>query len=215
MASKHPSCDPELDNLIELYGSDKNLSNYNLRYAENFKDIRNKVTSVLEIGVGSVDSKDPENKFSFVGNLGHYPKYTPGGSLKVWRDYFPNAIIHGVDIEKDCLMEEERLKTFIFNSMDLYECKKHLYNFKYDIIIDDGDHSAISQLVTLKNLGPLLKNGGIYVIEDLGGYSGYEEPDGTWYKPELLLEFKLELEKTVEKYGLNKVPVNYHPLTFR
>ena len=139
---------------------------------------------------------------NFAGVRQYYPDYTPGGSLRVWRDYFPNAIVHGVDIAEDCKVDEDRIKTFIFNSSDFYKCKENLYNYKYDIIIDDGDHSAISQLVTFKNLAPLLNKGGHYFIEDLGGYQGYEEPDGTWYKPELLGEFKNELYKTAEKYEL-------------
>jgi len=202
MAKKHPSIDPELDKIIEHYGSDKVLSNYNLGYAKAFKDIRNEVTNVLEIGVGSTASNT--TPFSFKGNTAHYPEYKPGGSLRAWREYFPNATIHGVDIQEDCRIDEDRIKTFIFRSMELHECKKHLYDFKYDIIIDDGDHSAISQLITFKNLAPLLKKGGLYCIEDIGGYQGYPEPDGTWYKPELFVEFNDELQKTMKKYGLSQ-----------
>ena len=96
--------------------------------------------------------------------------------------------------------------------MNLHQCKSNLFNFKYDVIIDDGDHSAISQLVTFKNLAPLLKEGGMYFIEDLGGYQGYEEPDGTWYKPELLGEFKQELENTAKKHNLQVSTQFVHPL---
>jgi len=198
MSIKHTSIDPILDELIEKYGTDKNLGNYNLGYAQVFKEIKHKVKSVLEIGIGSMTSTNS----NFSGIINHYPFYKPGGSLRVWRDYFPNAIVHGVDIGEDCLLEEDRIRTFIFSSMDLYKCKQNLYNFEYDVIIDDGDHSAISQLITFKNLAPLLKKGGYYFIEDLGGYQGYQEPDGTWYRPELLGEFKNELYKTAEKHKL-------------
>jgi hypothetical protein len=198
MATKHASIDPTLDELVEKYGTDKNLSNYNLVYAQVFKDIKQEIRSVLEIGIGSMISDNS----NFSGNKTHYPFYEPGGSLRVWRDYFPNAMIHGVDIGEDCLFEEERIKTFIFSSMDLHQCKQNLFNYKYDVIIDDGDHSAISQLITFKNLAPLLNEGGYYFIEDLGGYQGYEEPDGTWYRPELLGEYKEELYKTAHKYNL-------------
>jgi len=206
---KHTSIDADLDNLIEYYGSDKNLSGYNQNYAKAFSHKRNEVTNVLEIGIGSLLLN---NSYTFIGNTQHYPDYKPGGSLRVWRDYFPNAIIHGVDIEEDCRISEDRIETFIFPSMDLHQCKQYLYNFKYDIIIDDGDHSAISQLITFKNLAPLLKEGGMYFIEDLGGYRGYEEPDGTWYKPELLREFKEELHKTAQKYNLEVSTQMVHPL---
>lgn len=206
---KHPSKDPVLDNLIEYYGSDKNLSGYNTVYGELLHNIRDKVTNVLEIGVGSLQYN---NDFSFAGNTQHYPQYRPGNSLRVWRDYFPNATIHGVDIEEDCRILENRIETFIFPSINLHLCKQHLFNFKYDIIIDDGDHSAISQLITFKNLAPLLKEGGMYFIEDIGGYRGYEEPDGTWYKPELFIEFKEELHRTASKYNFTVSSHYVHPL---
>ena len=52
----------------------------------------------------------------------------------------------------------------------------------------------------------------MYFIEDLGGYQGYEEPDGTWYKPELLGEFKQELENTAKKHNLQVSTQFVHPL---
>ena len=42
----------------------------------------------------------------------------PGASLRVWRDYFPNAIIYGADIDKDILFAEERIKTFYIDQLD-------------------------------------------------------------------------------------------------
>lgn len=199
MLAKHPSKDLFLDELIEKYGSDKNLSGYNLCYAEIFQKIRYDVTSVLEIGVGSMISEHS----CFSGIKKHHPHYLPGGSLRVWRDYFPNAFIHGVDIGEDCLIEEDRIKTFIFSSTLHYKCLENLFNYKYDIIIDDGDHLGLSQLLTFKNLIPLLKENGYYFIEDIGGAGGYPITDGTHYDPHLLVEFKEEFCKTIEKYKLN------------
>lgn len=210
MTGKHQSSDPLLDELIDKYGSDKNMSEYNLAYANMFKDRRFEIKRVLEIGVGSFVSDNS----NFKGILDRQPHYTPGGSLRAWRDYFPNAIIHGVDIGEDCKIEEERIETFIFDSTDMHACKKHLYDYKYDLIVDDGDHAALSQLLTFKNLAPLLTDIGHYCIEDLGGYQGYPEPDGTWYKPELLKEFKEELENTASKFNLNQHEYNVRPLTF-
>lgn len=209
MATKHTSVDPFLDQLVEKYGTDKNLSNYNLVYANLFKDRRLKVKRVLEIGIGSFIS--PWMNFS--GIKQYYSHYKPGGSLRVWRDYFPNAEIHGVDIADDCMVEEDRIKTFKFSSTDLLEVKSNLFDYEYDIIIDDGDHAALSQLITFKNLAPLLSNDGLYFIEDIGGYQGYQEPDGTWYKPELRVEFWDEFKKTAEKYNLKIHETFVHPLT--
>jgi hypothetical protein len=205
---KYQSVDPYLDELIEKYGTDKNLSSYNLGYAKIFKKIKFDVTSVLEVGVGSMIS----HHSCFAGIKSHYPNYSPGNSLRVWRDYFPNAFIHGVDIGEDCLIEEERIKTFIFSSVLHRECLENLFNYKYDIIIDDGDHLGLSQLLTFKNLAPLLKENGYYFIEDIAGAAGYPCTDGTYYNPNLFIEFKDEFYKTAEKHQL-KVYSNKRPLT--
>lgn len=207
MYTKYPSVDPFFDELIEKYGTDKTLSNYNVVYGEIFKKIKFDVTSVLEIGVGTML---PYHS-TFCGIKNHYPHYSTGNSLRVWRDYFPNAFIHGVDIGEDCLIEEERIKTFIFSSTVHYKCLENLFNHKYDIIIDDGDHLALSQLLTFKNLAPLLKENGYYFIEDIGGAGGYPCADGSYYNPHLLIEFKDEFYKTAEKYQL-KAYTNKRPL---
>jgi hypothetical protein len=156
----------KLDDFIEKYGSDKKLSGYTQVYDLVFDSIRNKVKNLLEIGVGTLDASCPS---SFVGNPSLYPHYKPGGSLRAWRDYFPNSFVEGVDIGKDCLFEEDRIKTFIADSQDTELCNKIFGNKTYDIIIDDGLHTAIGQLRTLKNFFNRVVDGGYYVIEDLGG----------------------------------------------
>lgn len=88
-----------------------------------------------------------------------------GGSLKLWRDYFPNALITGVDIDSRALnFQEEQIKILIGDQSD----KDFLNSLgSYDIIIDDGGHTMKQQITTFKNLFPKLANDGIYVIEDL------------------------------------------------
>ena len=48
---------------------------------------------------------------------------------------------------------------------------------KFDLIIDDGSHASIHHIVTLDSLYPCLKNGGIYVIEDMGAPAWVDELD--------------------------------------
>jgi len=121
---------------------------------------------VLEIGIGTLLAQYPS---TFVGNPGHYPHYVPGGSLRAWRDYFKNSQVYGIDIAEDCLFEEERIKTFIFSSLDKEKCDENLSNLSFDIIVDDGLHTAIGQITTMQNLFDRLKINGYYVIEDCGG----------------------------------------------
>lgn len=155
-----------LNYYVQKYGSDKILSGYTQVYEPIFKNIRKEVKSVLEIGIGTLM---PDIPSSFVGNPAHYPHYKPGGSLRAWRDYFENAQIYGIDVAEDCKFEEERISTQIFSSLDEELSAQFLLDKEFDIIIDDGLHTAEAQIKTLKNFFHKLKDNGIYAIEDCGG----------------------------------------------
>jgi hypothetical protein len=176
--------------LVEKYGTDKTLSNYTPTYSKLFEPIQDKVTSILEIGLGTLN---PEIPSSFAGNIQHFDFYKPGGSLRVWRDYFSKAQVYGIDIAKDCMFSEERIKTFLFDSSEREYCDYYLDNLEFDIIIDDGNHDPKYQVKTLRNLFPKLKEGGIYIIEDIGGYPGTEE---------LLIEYLEEFEELTKGYDV-------------
>jgi FkbM family methyltransferase len=151
---------------IEKYGTDKIESGYCNYYEQLFAIVRDKVRHVLEVGIGSFDNTVESN---FCGVAQKHPQYKPGGSLRVWRDYFKNAKIYGIDIAEDCNFIENRIQTFIFDSRNKFECDKNLHNLKFDIIIDDGLHIADAQIDTITNLFGKLKVGGLYIIEDVGG----------------------------------------------
>jgi len=155
-----------LTNLFNEYGTDKNISEYNVLYESLFHDIKDSFKNVLEIGVGSC--KPGSGRFA--GNQRRHPHYKVGGSLRAWRDYFPNAVIEGIDIAEDCLFEEHRINSYIISSIDKNQVDEQFgENGKYDLIVDDGLHTCVAQLQTLKNFFPKVKDGGFYVIEDLGG----------------------------------------------
>jgi hypothetical protein len=163
-----------LKDLVEKYGSDKNVSLHTSTYTFLFNNIRRDVKSVLEIGVGTVLESD--SKSTFRGVLSLHPHYKPGGSLRAFRDFFPNAQLYGIDIGEDCKIDEERLKTFIFDSTDKQRCDEHLETLTFDLIIDDGSHYGKDQIATLSNLFHRVEPGGFYIIEDVGGVAG-GEPD--------------------------------------
>lgn len=168
--------------LVEKYGTDKTLSGYTPTYSQIFTPIREKVNSVLEIGLGSLDASSPS---TFAGNQRLFPHYKQGGSLRVWRDFFPNAKIYGIDVAKDCMFTEDRIETFLFDSSNKDYAEHYLKDLKFDIIIDDGNHDPEYQIKTMQNLLPRLSSTGIYVIEDIGGYSGTRE---------LLIDYKTEFD---------------------
>jgi hypothetical protein len=160
-----------LNKLIEKYRSDKNASNYTTTYEKEFEPIKDSIQSILEIGLGTiiegVHSSMYDWKTTRVIDGESFNDYIPGASLRAWKEYFTNAQIYGGDIQQDTQFEEERIKTFLFNSTSLEECDKYLEDLQFDIIIDDGSHDPQDQINTMKNLYNRAKM--FYIIEDIHG----------------------------------------------
>lgn len=95
-----------------------------------------------------------------------------GGSLEMWKSYFGSEChIYGVDIEGACkTYESEKVKVFIGNQEDpdfWAQFNKQVQGI--DILIDDGGHTPNQQMVTLKQMLPHLRPGGVYLCEDVHG----------------------------------------------
>lgn len=95
-----------------------------------------------------------------------------GGSLEMWKEYFgPKCRIYGVDIQEACkAYEDERTRIFIGSQGD----RRFWKNFKsqvprLDVLIDDGGHHTHQQIVTLEEMLPHLRPGGVYFCEDVVG----------------------------------------------
>lgn len=96
----------------------------------------------------------------------------PGGSLRAWRDYFPSAEIIGIDIDPDVMFTEERINTYVCDqtqakSIASFVTQANLQPNSVDIIIDDGLHEFDANVCLFENTKHLLKDNGIYVIEDV------------------------------------------------
>ena len=136
---KGPTCSKYLDNLLAY---EKELAYYKTLNTLN----------ILEIGVSG------------------------GGSLWMWKKYFPNAFIHGIDNNSrpssgDCKQWGD-VNQNVFIHIGSQDDTNFLSNINekhgpFDIIIDDGSHIMGHQQTSLFYLWPLLKNKGVYVIEDL------------------------------------------------
>lgn len=93
-----------------------------------------------------------------------------GGSLEMWRKYFgPNSKICGIDIDPACADYETPGTTVRIGSQADPEFLRTVVDElgAPDIILDDGSHVAAHQDASFRTLFPLLKDGGLYVIEDL------------------------------------------------
>jgi len=107
-----------------------------------------------------------------------------GMSLLMWRDYFPNAIIVGVDVrEKPPSIDEQPRIHYVKGSQDdpeTLEGAAAVAGRPFDIIIDDASHIGYLTRRSLFYLFPRwLRPGGTYVIEDLGAAFMDAFPDGS------------------------------------
>jgi hypothetical protein len=154
----------DLAELFNKYSSDKDRNGYSHLYSILFDRIKDENLNVLEIGIGTMVPNACSSMKNYMPDT-----YLPGASLRAWQDYFPNSNIYGVDIQLDTQFEENRIKTFISDSTDVTAVNNLMetINIKFDIIIDDGWHWDEAQKKTLSNFFPYLKDGGIYVIEDI------------------------------------------------
>lgn len=129
---------------------------------------------------------DADKSSRFHHYLDFYQKHLPGRdfsgrlleigvmdglSMKMWREYYPNAEIVGIDIKDMSFMHNddwqvpESVKLLQVDGTKPSELKP-LGNF--DIIIDDGSHYWSHQQKSFKRLYyNQLNKGGFYIIEDL------------------------------------------------
>lgn len=130
------------------YDTDKgphgNYHAYTRRYHEILVGYQNDVRSVLEIGI-----------------LG-------GSSLRMWRDYFPNAKITGVDVEERCVANmcgEDRIQALLGNEKDPLFLKKLNDLGPYDLVVDDASHNFDDYMTAFNALIGNTKL--YYIIEDV------------------------------------------------
>lgn len=143
---------PGLAELAALYGSCKWGNTWEPTYYEPYlAPYRNDRIKVLEIGAGG----GPDE------NAG-------GESLRMWRDYFPRALIYGVDIFAKVGIDEQRIRFFQGDQSDDAFLGRLLEQVGTpDIIIDDGSHINEHVIKTFTRLFPSLADGGLYLVEDV------------------------------------------------
>lgn len=162
-----------LKSVFEKYGSDKAEHGYHEFYA---KWLPKNPKRILEIGVKE------------------------GASIRAWREIFPEAEVHGLDLFKEFPIPDIPGAVFHQGDQTDYQLLKQLRKYEFDMIIDDGSHNSRDQLITFFGLF----TGQKYFVEDLHctreefyrqglpyGYSLNEIfdpwPDGRLYKGKIML----------------------------
>lgn len=114
------------------------------RYEPFLTEKRNKDINILEIGV------------------------LRGASTKMWAEYFDKAQIIGIDIDPKCKTYQTDRVDILIGSQDDAEIQNTILK-KYkelDFVLDDGSHVNQLTIASFNLYWPLLKSGGVYIIED-------------------------------------------------
>lgn len=137
---------------LNQYDSDKIANRYLEYYDPIFASLVNEKVALLELGIHK------------------------GGSLMLWKDYFPLGIVTGIDIAlpRD-FKPSERIHIYEGSQSDI-EFLSHVANENapqgFDIIIDDASHvGGLTKTSFWHLFDNHLKPNGLYVIEDWG--TGY------------------------------------------
>jgi hypothetical protein len=162
-------------------------------YPEIFEKYKNEDINLFEIGVDE------------------------GKSLKVWKEYYPNCNVFGLDIQNEIF--NENVKIFKGDQSNLNDLDNIINQIpKCDIIIDDGSHVSEHQLKTFYYLFEhLLNEGGTYVIEDIE--CSYWKPSDTIYGYETgylnIIDYFTKLNHQVNSdYNLLENNLNIKKITY-
>ena len=140
-----------LDLLAALHGTDKfGAHDYTPVYESLMRQARRKPVRLLEIGVGG------------------YASALGGASLRMWASYFPRGRVFGIDAIDKTALSGGRIQVFHCSQVDaprLGELARA--HGPFDFIIDDGSHMNAHQVETFGSLWPHVKDGGVYIVEDV------------------------------------------------
>ncbi len=136
-----------LPRILTLFGSDKERAgqhSYGQSYHALLRKFRYKKTKLLEIGL------------------------LAGDSILAWRCFFPFGTTIGIDIDDKAHLAGLRTRIYRADqgsAADLADlCDRE---GPFDIIIDDGSHYNHHQIFSFTRLFPHLRDGGMYIIEDV------------------------------------------------
>ena len=150
------------DYWYDVEKKNRSVHNYSLFYDTIFSDFKNNNISLFEMGIGSNNPRIPH----FMGVHAR-----PGASLYAWSEYFKNGKIYWADLDSGSVFEDKknRIKTYQCDQKDGNRVDEIFSSIdsKLDIIIDDGRHHPDYNKKFFESSFHYLKDGGIYVIEDI------------------------------------------------
>jgi hypothetical protein len=147
-----------LSNIVDNSITDKNTTHSYLDlYQKLLVNKKHTAKNILEIGVHS------------------------GGSIKLWRDFFDNAIIHGLDndLTKATTQITNDPRIILYGPPNAYDesfFKSYFLNknIKFDMLLDDGPHTLDSMKSFIKLYSQVMTDDGILIIEDIQEWNWIE-----------------------------------------
>src|SRR4051794_7642844 len=139
-----------------------------------------------------------------------------GGSLRMWRDYLPNTVLHGIDIDARTLAYQDEVPNSQVRLVDqgdaaALEAFVAELGGNYDFILDDGGHTMVQQIVSFEVLWPQIMPGGIYAIEDLGTSYFVDYGGQDLRRPDTAVDYTKDLVDAVNRAHLMHPPGQVRP----
>jgi SAM-dependent methyltransferase len=184
-----------LQSLVNNSKTDKNTTHSYLDlYERLLQKKKNSAKYVLEVGIGSFTDKN-------------------GGSIQLWRDYFPNATIYGLDIlPLERVMDELKSdpRVVLYTQSDAYSVNFFRNNignkpFKFDFLLDDGPHTLESMKKFIQLYTRVMAHDGILIVEDVQSWDWIEHLKAVVPEP---------LKQYVKVYDLRANKGRYDDIVF-
>lgn len=150
-----------------------------------------------------------------------------GGSIELWREYFPVGKIVGIDIDTE-RKQYERLEKGIHVEIGSQADPEFLKTVvekhgPFKFILDDGSHVLNHMMTSFNVLWPSVVSGGIYAMEDMRiSYHGVDrEWPGMQHNPESELKsndrpmfdrWVLERIKEMDNWTGSIRRIDFHPM---
>ena len=156
----------ELCNIFNYFGSDKaTWHNYSQIYFRLLEPFKEEPLHFFEVGIGTPNDYVP----SAMSN-----GYKYGSSLRGWNSFLKNSQtkICAGDIDPKSFFTSDKIKTGYINQLNPSSIIKFLKVMNADVhgidfFLDDGLHEFRSNICLLICVWPYIKNGGLYLIEDI------------------------------------------------
>jgi len=130
-----------------------------------------------------------------------------GNSLRMWKDYFQNGKIVGMDHLELQHLAEARIEIEVGDQNQHADLDRIAAKHgPFDVVIDDACHNPPSQVACFKHMIQYVKEGGFYILEDLVDLNGpFPNPECTDYLSNLagqIMQWKMDRISSVAfSYG--------------